>query len=165
MSFEVIDMSRKSKTANVGDLVRANKAAHKIKRDDAFVCFPNLGSPNQWTLVVMCDAAYANMDDGVSSVGTHVIFVVANSGCCCVIGWSCNKIKRVVKSTLAAEMLSLTDAIDYAFFLKNIMLELTGLSNDQLPIGVFVDSKSVVEMISWIKWAAGSLVTRCSLMC
>ena len=54
------------------------------------------------------------MSNGGSSVGGHFILLVGRNKRSVVIAWSCSKIKRVVKSTLAAEMLSLSEALEHA---------------------------------------------------
>ena len=64
-------------------------------------------SAASWKLVVYTDASYENLPDGVSSAGGNIIFIVGENNRCCPISWCSNKIKRVVKSTIAAEALSL----------------------------------------------------------
>ena len=56
------------------------------------------------------------------------------------------KIKRVVKSTLAAEAMSLGDAIDTAEYIGCIFSEMVlGQCKNMLPIECFVDNRSLVE--------------------
>ena len=76
--------------------------------------FPNLERIRDWKILVFSDAAHANMSDGDSSVRGHLILLVGRNKRSVVIAWSCSKIKRVVKSTLAAEMLSLSEALEHA---------------------------------------------------
>ena len=80
-----------------------------------------------WRIIVESDAGHANMEDGCSSAGDQLIMLVGEGDKCYVLAWQSNKIKREVKSTLAAEMLSLSDSLDYAIYLRNIILQLTGL--------------------------------------
>ena len=87
------------------------------------------------------------MSDGVSSVGGHLILLVGRNKRSVAIAWSCSKIKRVVKSTLAAEMLSLSEALDHAIYLKQIIMELTGADNESIPAEALVDNKSVEDAI------------------
>jgi len=61
---------------------------------------------------------------------------------------SSTKIKRVVKSTLAAEALSLTDGCESAFLIGCLLTELIYGKTDQqnkIPIRVFVDNKSLAQ--------------------
>ena len=87
--------------------------------------FPNLGDRKIWRIIVESDAGHANMEDRCSSAGGQLTILVGEGDKCCVLAWQSNKIKRVVKSTLATEMLSLSDALDYAIYLRHIILELT----------------------------------------
>ena len=72
------------------------------------------------------------------------------TGCgrnCCVLSWQANKIKRVVRSTLAAEMLSLEEGLEEAIFLRNMMEWIYGLAACTIPVGSIVDNNSTVEAI------------------
>ena len=51
-----------------------------------------------------------DVDDTDNRTGGQLIMLTGERNKCCVLAWSSNKIKRVVKTTLAAEMLSLSDA-------------------------------------------------------
>ena len=52
-----------------------------------------------------------------------------------------------MKSTLAAEMLSLFDALDYATYLRHIISELTVFKEGELLIRAYVDNQSVVDTL------------------
>ena len=147
VSFEVVEMSSRFKLATVNDLIRANKCILKLKEEPAYVFFPNLGDPKYWRMIIESDAGHANMEDGCSSAGGQLIMLAGERDKCCVLAWSSNKIKRVVKSTLAAEMLSLSDALDYAIYLRYIVMELTALEKGEVPISAYVDNKSVVDAL------------------
>ena len=66
---------------------------------------------------------------------------------CCVLSWQANKIKRVVRSTLAAEMLSLEEGLEEAILLRNMMEWIYGLAARTIPVGGIVDNNSTVEAI------------------
>ena len=118
LAYEVVELSSRSKDGHVSDQIRANKNLLKLKPHRSFIMFPNLGRIKDWKILVFSDAAHANMSDGVSSVGGHLISLVGRNKRRIVIAWSCSKIKRVVKSTLAAEMLSLSEALEHATYLN-----------------------------------------------
>ena len=90
-------MSFRFKDGHVSNLLRASK--NLLKQHRSFIIFPNLGRIRDWKILVISDAAHANMSDGVSSVGGHLILLVGRNKRSVVIAWSCSKIKRVVKST------------------------------------------------------------------
>ena len=54
------------------------------------------------------DASFANLQGGKSR-GGFIILLVDTNGKCCPILWQSRAIRRVVKSTLAAETLSLVE--------------------------------------------------------
>ena len=71
-----------------------------------------LGDMKFSRIIVESDTGHANMKDGCSSAGGQLTMFVGERDKCCVLAWQSNKIKRVVKSALAAEMLSLSNALD-----------------------------------------------------
>ena len=52
-----------------------------------------------------------------------------------------------MKSTLAAEMLSLFDALDCAIYLWHIISEPTGVKEGEILIRAYVDNQSVVDAL------------------
>ena len=144
ISFEVIDLSTKFQKPVVEDLVRANKNILRLKEMRSFVFFPNIGVEG-WRLVAFTDASFANLNGQVASCGGHIVVLASSTMKCCVLAWSCAKIKRVVKSTLAAEMLSLSDGLEHAIYLRHVILELIGQKD--IPISAVVDNQSVVDSV------------------
>ena len=75
------------------------------------------------------DAAHANLSDRVGSVGAHIAMTRGENGKCCFASWSVGKIKRVVRSSLAAEALSLQEAIVDGMYVRHILDMLESLLN------------------------------------
>ena len=90
-------------------MIRANKCILKTKEKPGFIFFPNLGDTKYWRIIVESGTGHANMEHSCSSAGGQLIMLVGEGDKCCVLAWHSNKIKRIVKSTLAAEMLSLSN--------------------------------------------------------
>ena len=69
------------------------------------------------------------------------------------ISWKSRKLKRVVKSTLAAETLALEEALEASFMLKSLLCELFRLENNisNIPITCYTDNKSLVDTINSTK--------------
>ena len=63
------------------------------------------------------------------------------------IQWQSKRIRRVAKSTMAAECLALEDAVDYAFYLICVILEMLRLKTDDVEIRCFIDNKSLYDSI------------------
>ena len=112
-SFDLVEFSMTLKKACVFDLVKICKVLQHSKGEQGFVAFPDLENPLQWGVVAFTDASLANLSDGCSSMGAHVILVTGCGRNCCVLSWQANKIKRVVRSTLA------TDAQSLSWFRRN----------------------------------------------
>ena len=61
-----------------------------------------------------------------------------------LLTWGSRRIKRIVRSTLAAETLALQDALDAAHFIVDVIRFLTGV---KIPIIAFTDSKQLFTAI------------------
>ena len=107
LSFQVLELSTINKFAKVEQLIQANKLIRKLKSEPCKIFFPRLGNLKKLKIFLYNDASYANLPDGTSSTGGRIVWLVGDNGNCCPISWSSTKIKRVVRSTLAAEALSL----------------------------------------------------------
>ena len=94
------------------------------------------------------DASCTSLPDGTSSTGARIIFLPGDEGRCCPISWLSTKINRIVRSTLAAEALSLTGDCERAFVIECFLTELIygkSYQQNRIPITAFVDNKSLVQ--------------------
>ena len=81
------------------------------------------------------------------------------------IAWSSSKIESVVRSTLAAETLSLSEALDHVIYLKETAMELTAVDGDSIPIEALVDNQSAEDALystksvdeKWLRIDIGSI--------
>ena len=121
LAFDLVDLSTKLKQATVEDFVRARKCIQRLKSDSFVLKFNDLGEKDQWKLLVFTDRSLANLC-GSGSVGAHLCLLSNNKRSVCARSWSASKIKRVVRSTLAAEMLALKEEIEEALYLKTLCL-------------------------------------------
>ena len=147
MAFELISMSTKLKQGNVSDLTRAIKIISRLKDTKSFMTFPRLDH-NSLKIVVFTDASLGNINEGLGSTGAYIVWVMDKTGNCCPIAWNPHKIRRVVRSTLAAEMLSLGEGLDAASHYRQMLQEILGFDIKTINIEANVDNKSVVEAIS-----------------
>ena len=94
------------------------------------------------------DASHANLSDGCASAGGFVVFLVGENHQSCPLYWESKKIKRVVKSTLSAETLAATEAVDMAYYLGYILSQvLYNADNNVIPIELVVDNYSLYENV------------------
>ena len=144
-SFEMLELSTKFKDGTCQDLISASKLATKIKSQDCSIIFPKLQDISGWKLLLFTDAAFGNLPDGVSSTQAYVIFLVDQRGKCCPVEWKSNKIRRVCRSTLAAESYALHDGLGAAIIMKKALQEMFPCID--FPISVKVDCKALIEAL------------------
>ena len=71
----------------------------------------------------------------------HLIMFVGDDGKCSLLNWQSKQIKRVVRSTLAAETLTLSDAVNDGIYILEILSELLFNGTKSLPIEIYFISK------------------------
>ena len=107
----------------------------------------NLGHSQNWKIYVYTDAALANLCDGVSSMGAHLVLLVARNGRCSVLDWQAKKIRRVVTSTLEAETLSLQEGVENAIFHRLMIEDILCLPEKSLRVEAIVDNQDTVDAV------------------
>ena len=95
-------------------------------------------------LLSYCDASYGNLPDG-SSQGGYIIFLADERGSVSPICWSSRKLRRVCRSTVAAETMAMLDAIDACIWLSHIISEVVDC--DMGSIKVTTDNMSLYESV------------------
>ncbi|CAG2211672.1 unnamed protein product [Mytilus edulis] len=111
-----------------------------------------LGKDNAIRLVVFSDSSLGNLSDG-GTQGGHFIVLVGENGLFSPITWQSKRIRRVARSTLAAETLAMADAIDSGIFIASLYTELMYGKADptQLPITCLTDCHSLLDAIKSTK--------------
>lgn len=143
ISYDVIELSMICNDPLVQHIVNVNKVIKKLKLTMCQLMFPKL--VGNLKIVVYSDASHANLPDKASSAGAYVIFLVDDEEKCCILSWSANKIKRVVRSTTAAEALALNQGLEDALYLECILSEV--LNIEAIPIYAFTDSRNLYESL------------------
>ena len=79
--------------------------------------------------------------------GGVIFFLAGSNGNYAPIHWQSKKIKRVVKSTIAAETLELLEAAEHCFFIRTVLCEIYKLNakEDVLPAHLLTDNNSLYE--------------------
>ena len=148
MAFDMIAMSTKLKQGKVGDLVRAIKKICRLKDNRSYMTFPELDKMKELKMIVFTDASLGNLNKGTGSTNAFIIWVMDKTGnCFFAIAWNAHKIKRVVRSTLAAEMLSLEEGLEASVYYRQMLEDILGIRFKSIQIGAYVDNKSVIEAI------------------
>ena len=153
MRYEVLELSCIMSNPTVEHLIQANKCVKKMGMVECNLRFPNLGDLQKVKLIALSDASHANLPDGFSSAGGFIVFLVGENGKSCPLAWVAKKIKRVVKSTLAAEVHAASDAVDTCYYLGSMLSEmLFGVQGKNvIPITCYIDNYSLFENVQSTK--------------
>ena len=98
------------KSGNAGHLKLITKSIRDIQNTEVVIQYSKL--KGKLVIVGFCDAALHNMDNRVSSGGGSIIFLVDEALRSAPISWTSTKIKRVVRSYLAADPLIAVDCTE-----------------------------------------------------
>ena len=146
LSFDLIDLSTKFKCGKVEDLNRARKIIINLKASNCKIFFPKLDIKSA-RILVYTDASFGNVSNGTGSVGGQLIFLTDKNKSVALLDWHSGKVKRVVRSTLAAETLSLVEGLESAIYHRVLMSELSGKNTESFVIDAIIDNKSCVEAL------------------
>ena len=145
LSFDVCDLSCSIRDPKVADLQRAAKVVRKAQSARVSLKYPHLDL-SQSSVVVYSDASYGNLPDG-SSQGGYVVFLRDKRGRCAPLAWSSAKIKRIVRSTLAAECMALQDGADAAVLLAALISEALYDGSGDMSVMCYVDSRGLYRAL------------------
>ena len=149
LAFDLAELSGRTSSLKVSDISKMNKLISKVKANEAFITFPCLKDINNLRVAAYADASLGNLPDG-SSQGGYVVFLVDCDGKAALIDWKSHKIRRVVRSTLAAETLAMSDAVDAAMLVVSTWEELTGKSNG-MEVEAITDCNSLFDNVNSTK--------------
>ena len=144
LSFESCILSTQQSKPTGRDLFEANKALKDLKNNKFALKYSSLNLDSA-KIVVFCDASYGNLADG-SSQGGHIVFMSDETGTCSPINWSSRKLKRVVRSTLAAETLAAVESLDSAYLVGNLFAEIFS-ETKMREIEIHTDNRSLYDTV------------------
>jgi hypothetical protein len=148
-------------TATVDTIHTVNKIVRKIKVNGVTKMYTRKidGAP---VLVCWSDASWANRKDG-KSTGGYVITMTSpetlegKMGHHTIIGWSSNKLKRVARSSLAAEVQAMVTGEDELHLCRACWAEINGYDLDlenpdeavaSVPGTMIIDAKSIYDTLA-----------------
>ena len=147
-------------TATVETLLTANKILRKLRQGPTRMYNKKING--QLNLVAWSDASWANRRDGKSTGG----FLIGICGAevlagtrshVSIVSWGTNKLKRVARSSMAAEMQALANAEDELHLCRLAWLEFNGKRVDlnhvneclhEIPGTVIIDAKSIYDALT-----------------
>ena len=132
IGFAVCESSTKFIHATVGDIIYVNKIIRKVKNSRCFIQFPKLDL-NNMKLQLFTDASFNNLPNGSSQAG-QIMFLTDSKNRTCPLYWNSSKLKRVVRSTIAAGTLSLSDGCDVAIYINRSVSQILRVNGSQLDV-------------------------------
>jgi hypothetical protein len=145
LAYDVCEMSTSVKGATQSDAFKANKIVRRAKADDVKITYADLGGMEEIEIICYTDASYGNLKGGASQ-GGHIIFLRGKNGNYSTVCWRSKKLKRIAKSTMAAEGQALGEGADEAFAIQSFIREVCGEENT-LPIRMRCDNNSLVQAV------------------
>ena len=140
ISFPMCEASTKFKNAAMKDVLYVNMIIKNAESTNYGITFPQL-SMEDLKLQLLTDASSNNLPNGGSQAG-QVLFLTDDKSNTCPLYWDSSKIKRVVRSTIAAETLYLTDECDVSIYI-NRSLELLLEHGKRREVIAYTDNQSL----------------------
>jgi len=164
LAFASCDLSNRVKDSTTDDIRLANKYLRKLKNSTAQIHLPDIGDVKKAKLYAFSDASHANLP-GFKSQGGFIIFIKGENGHSAPIVWTSKKVKRVVKSPLAAETLALQEAVEHAALVKALLCEIYDMDQSKFPTVCITDSKSLRDTVhtSTVVEDKGLMIDLCCL--
>jgi len=147
LAFYLIELSTKLNCGKVQDFLQVRRILNKAKDCKVDIFFPCLGKVDSWKLVLFADASHANLSNNTGSCIGYIIFLVGENDNSCPLVWKSGKAKRVVKSTIAAEAMALSEGMDEAIYLRSVLSDILSFPRGSVPILCFTDHKGLLESL------------------
>ena len=117
ISFTVCESSTKFTNGTVADIINVNKIIRKVKSSRRFIQFPKVALSTV-KLQLFIDASFKNLPNGRSQAW-QIFFLTDSKNLTCPLYCNSSKLKRVARSTIAVETLSLSDGCDVTIYINN----------------------------------------------
>ena len=145
IAFESCYISNGLKSGNHNIFNFANKIVRKVQNQSVTLNYPCDFDISSVFVVSFCDASFANLPNA-GSQGGHVSFLVDKNGMYSPITWQSRKIRRVVKSTIAAECLAAVEAAESTVYLATLLSDILKLSR-RIDTFLFSDNRNLVNAV------------------
>ena len=128
-------------------MIETNKVLLRAINGQVTLKFNKLKNPK---MIVYSDASLGNNDTGNTQGGFFIGLQDKESLTLTPLAWCSKKLRRVARSTLAAETLAMVDAMDSAIFSASLFSELmTGqIHPETLQITLITDNKSLHDNLA-----------------
>lgn len=138
-----------------------NKALREMKERRVCLRFPSHVAIQDWCIVCISDSGWGTRSSGESQGGyvlclAHKDILERKRAACWIIDWSSKKLKRMVRSSVAAETLAGQNGLDAIEFFQALMSEtLHGITprefrnnTPKIPSCLVIDSKGFYDAVT-----------------
>ena len=133
-------------SACVKDIIFANKTIRKLKSHPSSILFHSDIDLMNCTIVSFCDASFGNLPNG-GSQGAYITFLVDRNGSYVPIAWQSRRVRRVVKSTVAAECLAAIEAAENVVLISTALKLIIKNSSCSIAALIYCDNKNLVNAV------------------
>ena len=144
--YENCVVANSQTNATVRDIYYANKVVRKLHSTDFSLCFNGGINLHNCNVVTFCDASFGNLPNG-GSQGAFFTFLIDSNGMYSPIDWQSRRLKRVVKSTVAAECLAAIEAAENVVLLSTALKTILNDSECSIRCLIYCDNKNLVNAV------------------
>ena len=144
LAFSSCHVACSIKNAKIKDVKSAHKVLRRAKGTDYKITYFPLGQPEFWKILCFSDASWGNLPDG-GSQGAHLIFIVSEGGVANLLSWQSRRLRRVARSTIAAETLATMTACESALLMSSQIAEI--MKCEMIPITLVTDNESLANAV------------------
>ena len=142
ISYSVSELSKAFKEGTTKDMRKLIKVVRRVQSIKGVVVIDELEEGNMfWE--AYADASFGNIEDGHTQIG--YIISLTDGRKRCPIWWKSRKSRRIAKSTIEAEALSVGEAIEGLIYFNKLWDEIIG--GKKLQAVVKTDSKTLMTAI------------------
>ena len=149
ISFFVCTTSTRIEDATICDLISANKIVKFVNNTHTYIRIPTLHFESVY-IKLFSDASFNNLQNGESQAG-FLVFLSDKFNNIAPFAWSLTKLKRVARSTLAAETLAFSDGCDMCFLIASLAKEMISKCSKYIRIEGCTDNHSLCETLNTTK--------------
>ena len=142
IAYDVSELSKSFKEGTTQDMKKLIKVVRKVKSIMGEIILSELEEKNlYWE--AYADASFGNVEDGHTQIGYVISLTDGRNRC--TVWWKSRKARRVAKSTIEAEALSVGEAIEGVIYFNRLWKEVVG--GKKLEAVVRTDSKTLMTAI------------------
>lgn len=142
LAFTVSQLGSSRATATVKTLIKANKIVRRVKQHDTYMFFPKM-DVDKMKVRCYADASHNKFEDGGSQGGIFIEIVCQDKTS--PASWNSKRIKRIVRSALAAETLAMAQAVEAGYLVSAILSDILYEGKQKISVEAITDSYSLYE--------------------